>query len=141
MKIYVAGKWGDLHKIKQISNEMQALGLEITSTWYTRPRRMVDSRAALGREAADDIAEVGQADAVLAILDDRFYAYRGTFAEIGCALGQRKRVVVVCPGSPDGHGVDLDPDYSHYCMTNVFFHHPAIEWVATVNEAACLLKK
>ena len=60
---------------------------------------------------------------------DKDYAYRGTFTELGCAIGRNKTIIIVCPGKDD-----------YYCQTNCFYHHPLINHVESVEEGFNLIK-
>lgn len=70
-----------------------------------------------------DVDAIKEADCVLAIIDDPEYSYRGTFCELGVALGLEKKIIVYCP-----HEVAE-------CKTNCFFHHPSIEHFSDLVEA------
>jgi hypothetical protein len=76
----------------------------------------------------------------LAVLDDDKYAYRGTFTEVGCAFGQNKSVVILCPGTSTKLSDDRY-EYSHYCMTNVFFHHPNAIHATKFDQVVEILKE
>jgi len=140
IKVYVAGGWQFRSEAKVIQERVRdQADLFVTSTWIDRevtgmcPEKMAHA-------AKCDIDEVTEADAVLAIMQNDTYAYRGTFSEIGCALGQNKPVVILCPGkhSLQTGGADSEspvPQFSHYCMTNVFYWHPLVVCVETVEEA------
>jgi nucleoside 2-deoxyribosyltransferase len=116
MKIYVAGKWDDKIFVKNVQKCLTERGHEITHDWTTQA----------GVEdwicAEKDIDGVVQADIVVALMMDPNYAYRGTFTEIGCALGLKKRIIILCP------------DKVSAARTNCFFHHKSIAHVSTMSE-------
>lgn len=130
MKVYVAGKWNEAAVINAVQAQLVTLGHTITHDWTAVEG--IGQRDSMTEEerneyrahcAALDIAGVQNADAVLALMLDKTYPYRGTFTEIGCALGLGKHIVMVCP------------DNTYSCTTNCFFHHPSIKRVSTIEEA------
>lgn len=137
--VYVAGGWEFRVRLKLLMDTIQEKGLTVTSKWIERENG-VNTPEALASDANFDISEVCASDYVLAILDDTKYAYRGTFTEIGCALGAGKRVIIVCPGEGEKLS-DTRYNYSHYCMTNVFYWHPSIVHVTTVEEAINIINE
>lgn len=128
-KLYVAGKWGNKEKINKVIKELVKKGYTITHNWTkvegqeydktSKEQTLKHNRCC----ASLDVDAVKEADCVLAIMDDPDYAYRGTFCEIGVALGQEKKIIVYCPHE------------KAQCKTNCFFHHPSIEHYSDLNEA------
>jgi nucleoside 2-deoxyribosyltransferase len=135
MKVYVAGKCGtavEVGRVRELQDAVVAAGGVITHDWTRQegitptPTGLTGERAAyLARCAKLDIDGVLAADAVVALIDDEHYAYRGTFTEIGAALGSRRRVVIVASSPPERLAA----------AQNCFFHHPDIVRVATTSEA------
>lgn len=90
MKIYLAGRFPMKAELKKLGEELEKSGIEITMDWWN-----FEQKNALER-SSDESAEVGfkelmgviNADAVVAIVDDPSYAYRGTLTEIGIAMGK-----------------------------------------------------
>jgi len=96
MRIYVAGKWSDKVKIKAFMNRLTALGHIITEDWTLHPDGgPTKSKELLLADAQADLAGIDSADCFIAILDDPAYRYQGTFFELGYAVAQGKRVVVI----------------------------------------------
>lgn len=123
MKIYLAGKWSDKINMRKMMMELEEIGHTITHNW-TNNETPTRSPQELAYFAKLDIDGVINADYVIAYMDDPKYAYRGTFTEIGCAIGCKKRIIIV---SPD---YDLtNKDEQPYYSTNCFFHHTQIEHV------------
>lgn len=117
MKIYVAGKWHDKASIRGIMGQLEKLGHQITHDW-TKNEIETRTPEALRYYATLDLAGVDKADILVVIMTDKEYSYRGTFTEIGFAIGKCKPVYLYC---------DLDPkNPSHHCFDNVFFHYPTI---------------
>ncbi len=118
MKIYLAGKWTDKAGIREKMARIQALGHTITHDWTKAETQKTLTQMKL--YAGLDVKGVIEADIVILLFEDNSYAYRGTFTELGVALGQRelgfrKEIWVVCP------------DADAYATTNVFFHHDYIK--------------
>lgn len=82
------------------------------------------------RMAEMDIDGVMSADIVVAVMNEQqgaVHGYRGTFCEIGCAIGLNKPVVVFCPlALTDAEGVITDG-----LGDNVFLFHPLVEILGT----------
>ena len=129
LRIYTASGWPYRNEIAKI-NETLCQEHQVVSTWIERENGD-HSPTSMGEDARRDVDEIGLADVVLALMLHPTYAYRGTWTEVGTALGSKKPVIIVCPGLNT-------PGYN--CMTNVFFWHPAIQRVATLEEAAVLLR-
>lgn len=90
MKLYVAGKWSSKKEINQKIQELESMGHEITHNWTANN----DNKRL---SSVLDIDGVKNADCIVAIMDDPEYPYRGTFCEIGCALGLGKHVYIYNP--------------------------------------------
>ena len=138
--VYLAGKWANRAELSKIADMLfNDHDIIIASTWTKRENGNTTPNS-LGNDATRDIKEVCLADKLFVVMDDPKYAYRGTFSEIGCALGLDKPIVILCPG--EGKQISTEKwEYSHYCMTNVFFWHPNIAHVKSIEEAVIELKK
>jgi hypothetical protein len=75
-----------------------------------------------------DVTGIAAATAILVLLTDATYPYRGTFFEMGLASGMRKRILVVANPSPDAAFRKV-----------AFFHLPEIEVYSTVEAALAAL--
>lgn len=129
MKIYVAGKWNDSQTINEVQNILISQGHSITHDWTKNEgsknitEMTNEEKIEFKRNCADlDIEGVKNCDLLIAIMNDPSYAYRGTFTEIGCALGLSKKVIIVCP------------DESYLCCSNCFFYHSNIIHVKTIED-------
>lgn len=125
MQIYIAGKWSEKPRIRQQMDELEALGYSITFDW-TNFEKEGDDDNKKAQAGIYDIEGVRNADLIIINMEDPNYAYRGTFCELGCALGLRKRIMLLCP------------DQNATCREQPFFHHPSIEHYESWQE---LLKK
>lgn len=119
MKIYIGGKFADKQKIRSYMDQVEKLGHTITHDWTSfeyKPTEddmfMVvkdennDGVENMEESAKYDIEGVQDCDIFVGIFEDKIYPYRGTFTELGCALGLKKKIIVMCP----------EPDAS--CTTN-----------------------
>lgn len=114
MKIYIAGAWTKRYcsSMREKFDHVRNLGHEITYDWTSD--ETIDRSIA----AQKDLEGVVNCDVLIAIIDIMDYQYRGTFTEIGCAIGLSKRVIVYCPFNRDQHGI-----YDE----NIYIDHPGIE--------------
>lgn len=139
-KIYTASGWPFRASIARINAVLNAIqGLRVISTWVENEDGN-NEPTNMGRDAQRDTDQVGECDVLLAIMNDPTYAYRGTNVEIGYALGRGKRVIIVCAGLGQERQVtDTHYDYPYNCTSNVFFWHPSITRVSTLEDAILLL--
>lgn len=128
MRIYVAGKFSDKDLMHHYMTELTKLGHEITRDW-TQSGSDTGSNEQLANSALLDTEAIQKAYLVIAVLTDPKYAYRGTFTEIGYALGSCKKVIIVSPAGPDA-----------YYRTNCFYHHPNILHVTNWEDALTAVK-
>jgi nucleoside 2-deoxyribosyltransferase len=133
MKIYTAGGWPFRGEISDINNELKSKGLDVISTWI-EAETGISTPEDSAKDAVRDVEEIKKCDILLAIMTDEKYAYRGTWFEIGCALALNKKIIIVCPYG-ETKVSDTKYEYTHYCMTNVFFWHPSITRLKTLNDA------
>lgn len=129
MRIYVAGSWPNRDYIKQSFITPLSKTYEITHDWtIVETGETVRTRSWQRRMAEMDLRGVSEADVVVAIMNEQqslVHGYRGTFCEIGAAIGQRKPVLVFCPlALTDGEGV-----IAQGLGENVFLFHPGVEIV------------
>lgn len=100
-KLYVAGKWADRERLHGIIQDLRAAGYEITHDWTQVEVEEGEQRTVEHQnKCADlDISGVRSADLVIVDMQDKDYAYRGSWTEIGCALGIRIPVWIIGPAS------------------------------------------
>jgi len=122
-KCYVAGKFSDSEKIQNIQKDLREIGYTITHDWTTKNTGLSPKEC-----ATLDIEGVKQSHLLFVLMDDNQYSYRGTFTEIGCAIGLNKKIIVVCP------------EERAICRTNCFFHHPSIKHVTDINDGLQIAK-
>jgi nucleoside 2-deoxyribosyltransferase len=139
-RIYVAGAWIHREDAQKKMEELTKLGFFITSNWVTRENG-VNNPGDYRICAKMDFDEIDAADTVLAIMTDNQYPFRGAFTEIGYGIGRGKRVIIFSDGVCVKKVMDnVNVDFSHACMKNVFFFHSAVEHASTFEDAIKLLK-
>lgn len=126
MKIYVAGSLADVESVQAVQFAVVAAGHELTLDWsrgqdITFGADYASRPAVSATLAADDLDAVLAADAVLVVASE--HDGRGMFVELGAALAR------ACRGELD-HVVVIG-EIRH---ESVFFHHPALKRVLTVDE-------
>jgi len=122
MKLYVSGQWFKKPQIQQIIEKLHKMGHSITRDW-TLIEMGNTSNPAVGKYARLNANAIKNADILLVIMTDTEYPYRGTFTELGVALGCGTQIFIVCPFTEG------------YCRTNCYFNHPDIRHFETVDEA------
>ena len=127
MRIYVASKWARRELTRDIMAELVKLGHTIAYDW-TQHKESKSSEKEYADEAAADVAGIRSADLFIADMDDPAYPYRGTFFEMGVAVGANIPVVIVTPY------VAFDPKNVAF-HSNCFTTLPSIVRVATFTEA------
>lgn len=90
-KFYFIGKFEHAEEIAQKIKCITSQGYELTHNW-TMADKMDDS---LAKQVEDDLDGVCNADFVVALIDHPSHEYRGSFAEIGCAIGLKKRIYLI----------------------------------------------
>lgn len=108
-RIYVAGQYERKNVIKQVIEDLKHSGYSITHDW-TKTENVMNMN--LKESAASDIEGVRQADVLVCIMDNPAHEYRGTWTEVGCALGLDKRVFIFIPNL-----------HENACASNVFCYH------------------
>jgi nucleoside 2-deoxyribosyltransferase len=111
MKIYVATKWENKARAKDIMNQLENLGHSITYDWTTQEQES-------SVQAANDIKGVQQADCVVGLFEWDF-VYKGALIEVGAALGLEKPVFVL--------GDAL-------ITKTLFFKHPLVKHITSIEQ-------
>lgn len=104
MKIYVATKYEEWPRARDVAALLETWGHEITFKWW-------EVQAPLKDKAQMDLAGVQAADALVVIFEQDL-PYRGAFVEFGAALGAGKPIFVL------GNAID-----DQMC---VFVAHPLV---------------
>lgn len=116
-KVYVAGKFTDPASVNKVQEICRQNGCEVTYDWTKHvdtlldPNVDVDDLNILKEKADADIQGVLGADFVIVLFLDPKYAYRGTWTEIGIAIGKNIPVYIVYIDEVDC-----------YFKTNIFFY-------------------
>lgn len=139
LTVYVAGGWVGRDSLLEPMKILEDNGFNVNSTWIQRETGN-DHPHVLNEDAKVDIEEVTASDIIVAFMESHCYAYRGTFCEIGCALGQDKPVIIICPGKYEIE-TDTKCKYDFYCMRLPFFWHPNIIHAENFEEALKILMR
>jgi nucleoside 2-deoxyribosyltransferase len=129
LKVYVAGKYGHRDNIQEAMDWFKEQKVEITHEW-TKIEKHSEEPSQWGPYAVMDTKGVHASDAVVVIMDDPTYAYRGTWFEVGNAVALGKKVIFVERNIPE----------DAYVKKNIFYHHPHIQKVQTLEEALKLIR-
>lgn len=98
MKIYVATKWEERSKAKEIMNLCQSYGHDITVDWTDESKEATEETLSFWSER--DLQSVKDCELLIAYFPYPFLKYTGAFCELGAALVLKKKVWVI------GHGAD-----------------------------------
>jgi hypothetical protein len=105
LKVYIAGKLTD-YNIPFIIKIIKESGIHITHDWT---KCIGDEKS---KAAKQDIQGVIECDILVALMIDPDYEYRGTFLEIGIAIGSNKKILIISSGGK--------------CENLCFFHYEKI---------------
>jgi nucleoside 2-deoxyribosyltransferase len=116
---YLAGKLHDKPKLNTIINKITTeCNLKCTYNWTL----IDDHKTHILDIVTHEITGVQSADVLIVIMDDPEYEYRGTFVEIGCALGLNKPILL------------FNPNELSFASTNIFYFHPNIKHFHNIHE-------
>lgn len=140
VKVYTASGWPFRKDIAQINKRLSDVPfIHIVSTW-PEVEHGVSTPESHARDALRDTDDVQKCDVLLALFIDKEYAYRGTNFEMGYALASKKIVIAVCAGLDEEKKISDDKcSFPYSCQTNVFFYHPDVLRVKTLEEAIGLI--
>lgn len=136
MKIYVAGAFKHKAAVGEVQQLLLDTGHTITHDWTSVEGHVTDKDGMvvaktpyqLRRDAEKDMGGVAAANAVVVVLNDATYAYRGTMAEIGAALALKKPVLVLQTVTEPA--IDRVPFLHHRNVTRYrCFNHLAVALV------------
>jgi Fe2+ transport system protein FeoA len=125
VRVFVASGWIERAGAAEVMRQLRALGCTITHDW-TVPQSTDPART-----AALDLAGVRAAEVVVAVMAHPSYEYKGTFTEIGIALGARIPVLLVSPFKDGNQAV---------CARNVYFHSAELERCESVEALLAALR-
>lgn len=137
LTIYVAGGWVGKEYLLKPMKCLEEHGFIVNSTWIQRESGNNHPNI-LSIDSQKDMEEITNADIVLAFMESPNYAYRGTYFEIGYALGQNKKVIIICPGKFKLMSKNKC-NYDFYCMGLPFFWNENIIRAKTFEESLKIL--
>ncbi len=116
--LYLAGSWNERDEMQGYIQKFKELGYNITHDWTKAEDDHIDTRSLEKKQegAENDISGVKKANAVVVIMDNPKYAYRGTCCEIGCALGLNIPIYLYNPIKSGS-----------YATTNIFYWHKGVK--------------
>lgn len=120
LSLYCAGKFNDEFMPINIFL-LEKEGFKITYNWS------LNKDLSKSQSAFNDIEGVKKCDILIVFMNDKQYEYRGTFCEIGCALGLNKKIIII------------NNNKESYCTTLCFYHHHSIIHVNDINKAIRIL--
>lgn len=107
--VFVATGWPQRTEGAALMRLLEQRGLRIACDWTSQPATNKKDTS------VRDVAAMQQAQVLVAVMTLSAYAYKGTWTEVGMALGRGIPVVLVSPF------VEGEAD----CAKNVYFHHPS----------------
>ena len=113
-RVYVAGAFHHKERVQAIQDFLKEKGFEITHDWTRVELEGERTPQQAANMAKLDTDGVKSADILVVDMTDKEYVYRGSFTEIGIALGKEIPVCIICPDGPAR------------CKSNVFYWHPSI---------------
>lgn len=109
-QFYLAGMWSDRDRLRHLVQQ-----IEERYGWVCSHRWMDYTDRSQAQMSELDVNGVQAADVLLVIMDNPEYEYRGTFCEIGVALGSIGTRVCI-----------YNPFERTSSMSCCFYHHPQI---------------
>lgn len=119
-RVYIAGKWEERAHIDEYAKKLEALGCEITHTWF-RPGS--EEGWTFAQIALADMKAVQQADVCIFIFEKKL-PYSGAVTELGLALAYRKRIYIVGDGASNNIFTN-HPDVMHVTEFDSLLHYRA----------------
>lgn len=112
-RVYVAGRFEEKELVRQVQESLRKLNyiIQLDWTWHERSDHGFPSQYAI-----EDILGASTADIYVGIFL-RSHSYKGALVEMGAALGNGKKVIIV------GHAID----------TCIFVGHPLAAQFETID--------
>lgn len=107
MRVYVAGKWEEKERVREIMAQLMAAGHTITHDWTTE---VPGDEAHMRANALRDCNGVGLADVFVGIFE-KDLAYKGAYVEMGIAIARDIPIYIL------GHAQD----------SNIFMYLPQVK--------------
>jgi hypothetical protein len=125
-KVFLASGWKQREFARKCMDTLvTTLGVNITRDWTKETMSPLQNRA-LGALAA-----VKEAQVLVAVMTLNDYEYKGTFTEIGIALGANIPVIIVSPFRKYEDAI---------CARNVYFHMPTFARFTTLADLVSAVK-
>lgn len=106
MRVYLAARYSRRDEMEEIAAQLAGRGAGVTSRWIRGEHEGLPAELC----AADDVADIAVADAVIAFTEPEGspYSRGGRHVEAGIALGLRKPLLVVGPPENIFYSLALD---------------------------------
>lgn len=132
MKVYIAARYGRRFELRNLVDNLRAIGIHSTSRWIFN-----EEQTTLTQEEAAimDVQDVLAADALLFFAEPNGSVNKGggRYFELGVAYAKQKHIVAIQPPAmPEGHGIAGKHEV-------VFIALPVITVVDTVDQAVAAL--
>lgn len=135
IKVWISGAFRHRERMSELIDRVRQMGYIITHDWTRVEKSANPTPQEMSTYAKFDIDGVKNADIAVAVLEDPDYLYRGTYTEIGCALGAMKPTHIVWPYDLD------DQNYQEKNAQIIFFWHPDITIHKSFEDFETYLKK
>jgi len=109
--VFVASGWNQKEAAHALMLEVEKRGLQIARDWTTGANGLTKREMSVR-----DVEAMCKAQVLVAVMTLQHYEYKGTWTEVGMALGRGIPVVLVSPFVKEEEAV---------CAKNVYFHHPS----------------
>lgn len=129
MKIYMSSSWNTQGRSRLVAHQLKRDGHEITFDWTkcAPPRKDPLAYAAAAKTV---FGAIDESEAVVAVIFDSKVQCRGIMSEVSYALGKGIPVYLVVMNKTD----IIRNLVSDYIDTCIYYHHPAIVRVSSINE-------
>lgn len=129
MKVYMSSSWGDQGRARLVSHQLRREGHEITFDW-TKSVSPLKTPSGYGAAAKSVFDAIDAAEAVCVVIFNTKSPCRGVIAEMSYAIAKGTPVYLVVMTKPD----IIRNLVSDYIDTCIYYHHPSVIRVSSINE-------
>jgi hypothetical protein len=138
LNVYITSSWVGRDSLIDYVKILTKNNFNVRSSWIKRESGN-DRPEILSKDGYYDLKELEESQVLLAFMISPNFAYRRIFCQIGYALGQNKKIIIICPGKLKRETYNKCK-YDFYCMRQPFFWHPNIIKVMNFEEALDILE-
>lgn len=108
MNIYVAGKWSERERVRNLMDMLESRKHIITCDWtkHVAPERIQSGSGCFNKDfdwaqnghktyAEEDLEGVRNCDIVVALMTNPEIFYKGAWIEVGIAIGLNKKIILI----------------------------------------------